>query len=229
VLAELFAPAAPKLQFQDAVLHDTLECGSPAAPRVMQLADRMIRHGVHSRARGLPLAFPSRLLPVGAHDAAPAESRHRAADLHPGQPQFHEQHLPRLQVEVGQLRRYVAQLEKVTQAQARSGGQFSEATVQWRGRLEAANVLHGLKQPKAAIEQLMLGLKAAETSKLAPVILEALCEIAPVFAQLDRPRGLALLETALKLAQKVSAADYIARITTLQTRLASAARAGKAA
>ena len=229
VLAELFAPAAPKLQFQEAVLHDTLECGSPAAPRVLQLADRMIRHGVHSRARGLPLSFPPRLLPVGAHAAAPAESRYRAADLHPGQPQFHEQHLQRLQVEVGQLRRYCAQLEKVAQAQAKSGGQFSEATVQWRGRLEAANVLNGLKQPKAAIEQLMLGLKAAENSKQAPVILEALIEIAPAFAQLDRARGLSLLETALKLAKKVGAAEYVARIATLQARLASAARAGKAA
>jgi len=229
VLAELLAPPAPKLQFQDAVLHDTLECRSPAAPRLLQLADRMIRHGVHSRARGLPLAFPSRLLPVNAHDAAPAESRHGTAELHPGQPQFHEQHLSRLQVEVGQLRRYSAQLEKTVQAQARAGGQFSEATVQWRARLEAANVLTNLKQPKAAIEQLMLGLKAAEGSKQAPVILDALLEIAPVFAQLDRPRGLSLLETAQKLAQKVSATDHLARIAAVQARIASAARAGKAA
>jgi hypothetical protein len=226
VLAELFAPPAPKLQFQDAVLHDTLECRTPAASRMLQLADRMIRQGVHARSRGLPLAFPPRLLSIGADTAAAAESQYRAAELHPGQPQFHEQHLQRLQVEVGQLRRYSAQLEKVAQAQG--GGQLNEATVQWRGRLEAANALAGLKQPKAAIEQLMLGLKAAEASKQPAVILEALIGIAPLFAQLDRARGLALLETAQKLAQKLAAADYVARIASLQARL-GATRPVKAA
>lgn len=225
VLAELFAPPAPKQQFQDAVLHDTLECGSPAAPRLMELADRMIRHGVQARARGLPLAFPPRLIPVGAHDAAPAQSQYRAAALHPGQAQFHEQHLQRLQVEVGQLRRYSAQLEKTAQAYAKGGAQFSEATVQWRSRLEAANVLAGLRQPKAAIEQLMLALKAAEGSKQPAVVLAALSEVAPVFTQLDRARGLALLDTALKLAQKMGAADSVTRLTALQGRFT----AGKAA
>jgi hypothetical protein len=227
VLAELFAPPAPKMQFQDAALHDTLECRTPAAARMLQLADRMIRHGVHSRARGLPLAFPPRLLGAGADGAAPARSQYRAADLHPGQPQFHEQHLQRLQVEVGQLRRYSAQLEKVAQAQG--GGHLNEATVQWRGRLEAANALAGLKHTKPAIEQLMLGLKAAEASKQPAVILEALIGIAPLFVQLDRARGLALLETAQKLAQKLAATDYVARIASLQARLGVAARSGQAA
>jgi tetratricopeptide (TPR) repeat protein len=221
VLAELFNPAAPKLLFQDSVLHDALECKTPAAPRMMKLADRMIRHGVRLRSQGLPLSFPPRLIPVGSADSAPAELRHRPADLHPGQPQFHEQHLSRLQVEVGQLRRYAAQLEQACQAASqRGGGAGAQNAIQWRSRFEAAKVLVELKQPKAALNQLMLSLKAAEASKQPDVILDALLEVIPCFCQLDQGRGKSLLETATVLAKRIGLPEYNARLDVLQKHLA---------
>lgn len=221
VLVELAAPPAPKMQFQDALLHDTLECLTPATPRLLELMDRMIRQGVHARQTGRPLVFAPRLL--GAAGPAPAGSHHRAADLFPGQPQFHEQHLARLQVEVGQLRRYAAQLEHAFRQANKSSQAHAnlEAAIQWRSRLEAAKVLVELAQPKAALEQLMRALKAAGASKQPDLTLEAMLEIIPLFARLDAGKARSLLETAAQLARRTASPESAARVAALQTELAA--------
>jgi hypothetical protein len=71
-LDELLRPAEARMQFQRVTLHDALECATPAAPRMIELATRMIAIGKDCRAQGRPLAFPTRILP--APDAPPRAS-----------------------------------------------------------------------------------------------------------------------------------------------------------
>ncbi|HEY1108960.1 MAG TPA: class I SAM-dependent methyltransferase, partial [Opitutaceae bacterium] len=54
-IAELIAPPAPKMLFQEGTLHDALECATPAAPRLLRLADEMLRRGQKAREAGVPL------------------------------------------------------------------------------------------------------------------------------------------------------------------------------
>lgn len=61
-LQELASPPEPKMLFQRMVLHDQLECHTPAAPRLFRLIDEMIACGIRCRSEGIPLAFPHRIL-----------------------------------------------------------------------------------------------------------------------------------------------------------------------
>ena len=49
VLRELANPPAHKMLFQAAVLHDHLECRTPALPRMLRLITTMVQAGCHSR------------------------------------------------------------------------------------------------------------------------------------------------------------------------------------
>jgi len=71
VLPELLTPPEPRMQFQDMVLHDALECDSPASPRMVKLVERMVEIGGQCRSKGNPLAFPARILDCvdGARDS----------------------------------------------------------------------------------------------------------------------------------------------------------------
>jgi hypothetical protein len=63
VVPELLEPPAARMLFQSTTLHDALECRSPAADRMVELAEAMITLGESCRAAGRPLEFPRRILP----------------------------------------------------------------------------------------------------------------------------------------------------------------------
>ena len=60
---ELAAPPKHKMMFQEFVLHDQLECRTPAKPRMIQLIKDMIAVGVEARQTGSSIQLPSRMLP----------------------------------------------------------------------------------------------------------------------------------------------------------------------
>lgn len=112
-LEELLNPPPARMLFQDTTLHDALVCGSPAAPRMVELAEAMIAHAETSRRTGQACVFPTQMVqPVRDRHSA-AEPRFQLASLYPGDAQFAERDLRALQVEVGHLRRYVAKLESL--------------------------------------------------------------------------------------------------------------------
>lgn len=61
-LQELADPPEPKMLFQRMVLHDQLECETPATPRLLQLIAEMVEIGQRARAEGKSLEFPARML-----------------------------------------------------------------------------------------------------------------------------------------------------------------------
>ena len=83
-LIELISPAEPKLLFQETVLHDSLECDTPAAPRLLRLITGMVEQGLLARAARRPLEFAETILP--ARTIAPRENRFRMGRLY--QPQI---------------------------------------------------------------------------------------------------------------------------------------------
>lgn len=62
VMQELADPPGHKMMFQEFVLHDQLECRSPAKPRMVELLRQMVEAGVTARAQRRPIELPGRIL-----------------------------------------------------------------------------------------------------------------------------------------------------------------------
>jgi hypothetical protein len=62
VLRELAAPPLSRMLFQQQMLHDQLECQTPATPRMIRLVEAMVQRGCECRREGIPLKFSQALL-----------------------------------------------------------------------------------------------------------------------------------------------------------------------
>lgn len=111
VMLELANPPEPKMLFQETSLHDSLECASPATPRMARLILEMAEAGRRARETSSPLALSSPVLSLTAASTHCGENRFRPALLYPGHAPFAENRLSTLQAEVGHLRKYAAELE----------------------------------------------------------------------------------------------------------------------
>jgi radical SAM protein with 4Fe4S-binding SPASM domain len=63
IIWELVQPPEPKLLFQQTMLHDALECVTPAGPRLLRLIDKMVEAGQRAKRTGGSLQLPTRILP----------------------------------------------------------------------------------------------------------------------------------------------------------------------
>jgi ubiquinone/menaquinone biosynthesis C-methylase UbiE len=164
VLAELLDPPAAKMLFQETSLHDTLECASPSAPRLIQLIAEMIRHGRQCRREGRPLEFPVRILGDGSIEPHPRENRFHLAELYPGQEVLPEANPAALRVEVAHLRQYAAALERQCQVSAARSGPVPEGherIYSFIRQFKHASVLKG-KPEQAAVWDLTLHGQSAQ-------------------------------------------------------------------
>lgn len=122
VIPELMHPAASKMLYQDTILHDALECRTPALPRMVRLIDEMIRIGHECRARSELLRFPRRILQDEQDGHHLPEERFEFSKLFPNHPVFAEMDRVVLQAEIGHLRlelkRREEQLERQMQERA---------------------------------------------------------------------------------------------------------------
>jgi len=212
-LRELVNPPAPKILFQETTLHDSLECASPAAPRLRELASRMIAAGRVARAAGRPLELAARLVEIGAPG-----HHFVSAKIYPNHAPFQETDLSALQVEVGHLRRYAAALEQGRPA-PRENPASGALTIVWKSKLEAALVLAGLQQKPAALKLMLEGIKAVEASPDPVVTIEALIGICTHLRALDAGRARYLLELAVKLAERLGQGALRDRARTLLVEL----------
>lgn len=227
VVAELVNPPEPKRQFQETTLHDALECRTPAAPRLRQLAGAMLAAGRTARAAGQPLALPPRLLGIGGDAPVEAVAPLDLARLYPDAASFAERDIARLQVEVGQLRAHAAQLERGGRAAAADPEAVRrqvQLAVQWRSKVEAAAALQAAGQNKVAVDLLMQALKVVQVSQQAEAILEALLEVCARLRPLDPARTAVLLETAAQLGRRMQRADALAQVEQLRASLPQAQR-----
>ena len=113
VLPELFDPPAPKMLYQDTILHDALEFSTPATQRMIQLVETMAAIGRVSRVQNKPIAFPRRMLVDDQDGHHFPEERFDMKALYPGHPAFAEMDRITLQVQIEHLRQEVNTLRKI--------------------------------------------------------------------------------------------------------------------
>ncbi len=225
-LTQLVNPAPPKLLFQDATLHDALECATPAAPRMLRLVEKMIDSGEAARRTGQPLAMTWSLSDPEERQRATNEARFDLGTLYPGHAPFSETDLRALQVEVGQLRRYAATLEQQIGALRGTSAQTTQLTIAWRSKLEAALAVARLGQKAAAAQLMIEGVKAVESSPDPAVTLDALVEISTHLAPLDAGRAAYLANIAIKIAERLGNAPQKARAQGVLASLSGKAAVG---
>ena len=74
-IAELTHPPEAKLLFQETVLHEELECLTPATPRLLALIARMIESGLETKTKCSANRMGSNLIEPSNHQPRPLENR----------------------------------------------------------------------------------------------------------------------------------------------------------
>jgi hypothetical protein len=101
ILPDLISPPPAKMLHQQTILHDALECHSPATPRLVELVTQMLRQTQQCLENGIPVKFSDRILadPQGGHHMP--ESSFDMRELYPHHPVFSNLDRIALQTEVG--------------------------------------------------------------------------------------------------------------------------------
>lgn len=213
-LADLQNPPVPRLLYQNATLHDALECATPAAPRLRLLAERMIAAGREARAQGRPLALPERILEPGDHPPAALAEDLDPAALFPDHNPFRRHDLRALQTELGHLRKRNVELENnpaVNPDLLARVHERAELTIRWRAKLEAGLALAAIRQNAAAAKLMLEAVHSVQSCAMPDVIIEALIETAGQLAPLDAGRARYLLGLGRQLAADLGLAPAVAR------------------
>jgi len=206
VVGELVNPPPPKMLEQETVLHDNLECASPATARLIQLVTVMIEEGRRARRCGEMPSFRPQMLSPGTPGQILPENRFNLAKLYPDHPVFRIDSIAELQAELNHWRK------NHSESMWKS---YALLTVQWRSKLEAATILSGLGQSEAAVDLMMQSLKVVESCNQPEVVMEAVLEVSTHLAPHDAGRTRRLLAMALNLARRLGRADAIQRATQM--------------
>lgn len=112
VVSELLDPPAPKMLHQQIILHDCLECNTPAIERLIVLVEEMIRFGVQLKNNKTKLIFPHRIIPISPAVDSYVEPMFDLRELYPGHPVFSRTDTVQLQLENGQLKQELKRLKE---------------------------------------------------------------------------------------------------------------------
>ncbi len=100
VISELAEPPAAKLEHQEFILHDQLECRTPATPRMEQLIKAMLEAGTQAAQTNAPLQLPHRIVPFMPEVTDTASHSDNLAQLYPDNDAFEIKDRQRLQIEL---------------------------------------------------------------------------------------------------------------------------------
>ncbi len=224
-VADLREPPAARMLYQNATLHDALECATPAAPRLVALANAMIFAGRTARANGHSLTLPDRVIRVDGEPAVSIPENFASAELFPGHEPFAIRNQRALQTEVGHLRAYAANLENNRDVPPPEPGldpelltiiqQRAELTIRWRSKLEAGVALAAIRQTTPAARLMLDAVRSVQDCGRPEVIMEALIETSAQLAPLDPARARYLhglgrqFAVDAGIASAVERADYV--------------------
>ena len=99
-LRELAKPPGHKMLFQEATLHDQLECEGSATDRLIELIDTMVESGKVAREQGVPIKLPHRIIADPRKGFAKVPAAFNIETLYQDNAIFKEKDLRRLQVEL---------------------------------------------------------------------------------------------------------------------------------
>jgi hypothetical protein len=139
-LRGLISPPPARMVLQDTLLHDQLECRTPAAPRLNRLLRAMAKCGRRCRRAETPLTFPYRILSDDQDGHHLPEERFDLRTLYPHHPVFGRFDQVELQVELGHVRREIARQQKAIANQqeeiGRQCGEFNRQIAEQQSELE---------------------------------------------------------------------------------------------
>jgi hypothetical protein len=104
IVPQLASPPATRMLYQDTILHDALECRTPAMPRLIRLIEAMVEQVRQQRRAGRPLSFPARILPDEQAGHHLPEARFDLPTLYPEHAAAEAMDRRALQAEIGHLR-----------------------------------------------------------------------------------------------------------------------------
>jgi hypothetical protein len=153
VLHGLIHPSEARMLYQGTILHDSLEFRTPAAGRLLKLAESMIAIGRACRTENRPLSFPERILPdeQGGHHLP--EGRFDMRKLYPEHAVFGRMDVVALQAEVGHLQ---AQSHKIEEQLHQARIECSSLAVKQEAlEAELAECRQERQRYKVGLERLM--------------------------------------------------------------------------
>lgn len=112
VVEGLLGADAKYMVFQDEVLHNQLECLSPAKPRLIQLIERMVDYGRRARAENSELAYPVRILSPELNGHLPSSEHFQLQTLYPAISAFASEEVTALQIELANAYQELSMLRK---------------------------------------------------------------------------------------------------------------------
>jgi hypothetical protein len=123
VMPELVSPPPTRMLHQDTILHDALECRTPAMPRLVRLIEAMIGAARDCRASGRPLIFPTQMLADEQRGHHLPEERFDLGVLYPDHAAFDAMDRAALQAEISHLRgRQEEQAREITALKRQTSG-----------------------------------------------------------------------------------------------------------
>jgi hypothetical protein len=143
VIRELVGPPEARLTFQRAVLHDALECATPATPRLLQLIHAMYRAGCRCRSEQIAVSLPARILdpftplPEAANCAEPKL-------MYPRNATFANHDLRSLQVELNHYQLQHEILVRQTHVLAQRNAELQQENERLHDIETAASPLHSV-------------------------------------------------------------------------------------
>lgn len=115
IIEELESRPAAKMLFQQTVLHDSLQCATPATPRIILLAEAMIKARRECTASGNPLKLPHRIVTDTEKGFFPVLDSFELRRLYPDNYVFGNHDVKRLQIELDAAIKQMKDLPEVIQ------------------------------------------------------------------------------------------------------------------
>jgi hypothetical protein len=119
VLEKMKTPEQSRMVYQDEILHNNLECYTPALPRLAMLIKEMAEIGRKARENGNELQFPDRIVPIEFGGHAVMSKNFDLAKLYPNHPVYTNHDLVALQTalthtntEISELKRQLKKLKQ---------------------------------------------------------------------------------------------------------------------
>lgn len=110
VVNELASPPSHKMLYQNFVLNDQLASRTPATPRLLKLIQGLVEAGCLAREKGIPIALPSKMLPVEEQQADATGDKVGMAMPHSENEVFDNKDPRRLQIELSAAIKRLEQL-----------------------------------------------------------------------------------------------------------------------
>ena len=137
VISELADPPQPKVLFQDTSLHDSLECDTPATPRMIELIETMVACGNRASTDDKPIQYPHRILTDSEKGFFPVLQSFNIEQLFPNAESFSNHEIRSLQIELEAIKQRTQELPREVRQLSETLDERNESLAKYHDLLAA--------------------------------------------------------------------------------------------